>query len=83
MKDLEKKNIDLEESLAIRQRELEESEAKHSKAFVDYQAKISKFEEEKKRLMEEVSIFTFLLSFYGLSKYSSQHDTAISNHKES
>jgi hypothetical protein len=54
LKDLEKRNIELEESLAIRQRELEESEAKHSKAFVDYQAKISKFEEEKKNLLKEV-----------------------------
>ena len=54
LKDLEKKNLELEESLAIRQRELEESEAKHSKAFVDFQAKIAKFDEEKKRLIEEV-----------------------------
>ena len=62
LKDLEKKTLELEESLAIRQRELEESEAKHSKAFVDYQAKISKFEEEKKRLLEEVSKFLLSVS---------------------
>ena len=55
LKDLEKKKDELETVLETRQRELEESENKYSKAFVEFQAKISKFEEEKKKLLEEVS----------------------------
>ena len=54
LKDLEKKKSELEESLEMRQREVQDAEDKYSKAFVEFQAKISKFEEEKKRLLEEV-----------------------------
>ena len=36
---------------------MDDAEAKYSKAFVEFQAKISKFEDEKKRLIEEVCSF--------------------------
>ena len=54
LKELEKAKVGLEQELANRTKELEEAEGKYSKAFVEYQAKMAKFEEEKKAIMAEV-----------------------------